>query len=139
MAASIASVLPLPLVPAICTTGAKRRSGWLSAASSRRTRPSDRSMLLGCSACRRARIRSLAQLAMTRRVRMRLGVGRGWGRDLARRHVEDDTGLDRPIRAQQEIERPGQGGAQLEPMHNLVDHAMRQQILGALEALGQLL
>src|SRR5262249_18326807 len=40
---------PLPLVPATCTTGGKRRSGWPSAASKRSMRPSDRSIDWGCS------------------------------------------------------------------------------------------
>ena len=53
-----AMVEPLPLVPATWITGGSRRSGSPSAASSRWMRPSERSIILGCSARKRARMAS---------------------------------------------------------------------------------
>ena len=60
IAARKATVEPLPLVPATCTTGDSFSFGWPSAARSRSTRPSERSMIFGCSRLSRSRTASLA-------------------------------------------------------------------------------
>ena len=64
----------------------------------------------------------------------------GWRRrHLPGRHLGDHPGIGRPVRPLQQVEQPRQRRAHLEAVHHLVDHAVRQQILGALEAFGQLL
>ncbi len=54
IARMVAMVEPLPLVPATWITGGSRRSGCPNAASRRWIRPSDKSMVRGCSARKRA-------------------------------------------------------------------------------------
>ena len=83
-----------------------------SAASRRTTRPSERSMLLGWSACSRARIRSLAWLAMPR-IRMGLGMQRCGRGHLVGLKLGDHPCVGGAIRPLQQIEDPGQRGAQL--------------------------
>ena len=123
-ARSIATTEPLPLVPATWTTGGSRRSGWPSAASSRSMRPSDRSMTLGCSDVRRSRTRSL--------------VGAHWRGGLRRppaRRGQVAVHVGRLVGQQ-----PQQGRelvAQVLARHHPVEHAVVEQVLGALEALGQ--
>src|SRR4051812_48541113 len=146
MADSMASVLPLPFVPAMWTVGGRRRSGWPRAFSSRSMRPSERSMTFGWRTLRRSRTRSLRVLG-TGRLRERLqgkrrqlGVGLAGGllHDVAGGLLHDER-LRGPVGAQQQVEQARQRLAQLEAVDHLVDHAVGQEVLGALEALGQLL
>src|ERR671932_1628253 len=122
MARMKATVEPLPWVPATWITGGSRRSGWPRAASSRSMRPSDRSIALGCSPIRRSRM--------------------GWTRfmrSIGHRRVRAVARLGRRGQLQQQQAEPRQRGLQLVTVHDHVDHAVLQQIFGALEAFGQLL
>src|SRR5689334_18774241 len=118
MADSMASVLPLPLVPAMWTVGGRRRSGWPSAVRRRSTRPSERSMTLGWRALSRSRTRSLRLLGMGQlreRLlgrRQKLGVGLAGG-------LSDDERLGGPVGAEKEVEQAGQRLAQLEAVDHL--------------------
>src|SRR6187200_2576032 len=121
----MASVLPLPFVPAMWTTGGRWRSGLSRAARRRSMRPSERSMLFGCSAFSRSRIRSLPLLVMGQ-----LGHGLGKGeRQLGMRLVDrlgHDPGIGGTVGPLQQVEEMGQRLAQLEAMDHLVQHAVRQ-------------
>ena len=101
-ARSMASVEPLPLVPATWTTGGSRRSGWSSAASSRSIRPSERSMRLGCSAGRRGE----DQVTPQARIEPRPHAPRRHGRRRASGAAQPSTDAraSDAVRAEQEIE-----------------------------------
>src|SRR5690348_11212929 len=125
MADSMASVLPLPFVPAMWTVGGRRRSGWPRAASRRSIRPSERSMTFGWRTLRRSRTRSLRVLG-TGRLRERLQGKRQLGVGLADGLLHDER-LRGPIGAQQQVEQARQRLAQLEAVDHLVDHAVGQE------------
>src|SRR5919202_4569043 len=121
MARMKAMVEPLPLVPAKWITGGSRRSGWPSAARSLSMRPSERSIAFGCSPISRSR------MGWTRFMRSIGGLGRAVAR------------LGRGRQLHQQPAEPRQRGFQLVAVHDHVDHAVLQQIFGALETFGQLL
>ena len=83
--------------------------------------------------------RSLAQLAMRPRPRGGSGMPAAAAVTMSGGTARIDSRLGRPLRAQQQIEQPGQRGAQLAALHHHVEHAVLQQIFGALEAFRQLL
>src|ERR671913_1646529 len=112
-----AMVDPLPFVPATWIAGGSRRCGFPSCASSRSMRSSERSMVLGWRARKRA-IRASDEL--TREL-------------LLRRRRQGDGRLHEQAR------QPGDGRLQLMAVHDLIDHPVLLEVFGALEAVGQLL
>src|SRR5580698_7116730 len=131
MARAKAQAEPLPLVPATWITGGSFRCGLPREASSRRMRSSARSIFLGCSARRRlstASLRVVSDSILGNSGDAIAGTPRH-GQDLAARlfllhqHVQDAR----------------QGGAHFLPVRDHVQHAVFQEIFGALETIGQLL
>src|SRR5512133_480873 len=100
-----AMVEPLPFVPATWIVGGRRRSGCPRALSRRSMRPSDRSMVFGCRARKRAisasevLIRPCAIAPLFRRLRQR------------NRRLREEAGEARD------------GGLEIVPVHDRVDHA----------------
>src|SRR5579885_1599659 len=114
---------PLPLVPATCTTGGRRRSGWPRRSSRRQVRSSERSMILGCSLVSRSRTRSLVAAGLLDSLAgMRVAEGDRKADHLGRRR-----------RMPEQVDDPDQRVAELAARDHEVDHAMVAQILGALE------
>ncbi len=120
-------------MPATWITGGSLSCGLPSAASSRSTRPSDRSIFFGCSCISRVRTRSLvvgARGSVIRRCPRRRLAGRH-----RRRGIQGGFACD-AARAAARRMRPSVA-AQFGARHDLIDHAVLEEIFGALEALGQ--
>src|SRR5882757_3669677 len=144
-----AMVEPLPLVPATWITGGNCRSGWPSAARMRHIRSSVRSISLGCSAVSRESVESMAVMAFNHESPLSPLLSKG-AQVIAERHIrggDNVTAGSSADRYRQALGRslghslgqdPAQIGErrpQLTAVHHHVDHAMRLEIFGALEAL----
>ena len=145
MASSMASVEPLPLVPAMCTTGGSRRSGLPSAPSRRSMRLEREIDDLGWSAVQPGEDQLTAKLVTALALAPLLST---WTRPrgcLGSDGRRPACARARPALASGSSWAAAAGGAgaargaQLEAMHHHVDHAVLEQVLRALEAFGQLL
>src|ERR1700722_15067611 len=126
MARAKAQAEPLPLVPATWIPGGSLRCGLPREASSRRMRSSARSIFLGCSASRRLSTASLRVVSDSI-----LGNGGDTAIAGAPRHGQDLAAW--LFLLHQHVQDTRQGGAHFLPVRDHIQHAVFQEIFGALE------
>src|SRR5882757_6800228 len=134
MARTKAQAEPLPLVPATWITGGSLSCGLSRAESSRRMRSSARSIFLGCNDSRRLSTASLRVVSES----IRPPSLRGYGdaaiaaapASISGRHGKHLAA--RPGLLHQQMQHSRQSGTHLFAMSDHVQHAMLQQIFGAL-------